>query len=228
MRRMWIVLMVWPAVLGACGNPEAAVSRAGPSPSDGIPTRLDIVCREDGSTELTNQEVQASPDGVHIRVDNRADEFVSINGTGLDFSEGVTEQVARSAPGELKVACWPGSKHNGPEPERLAIQIHDPENHWIPGELECSRDQLVASATLDYVSDSAGTEGDPEEIAREKVKGIEADDEIITVGYPEAEYREVAVERNEETIALLSFSPAPKSGWLLGGYSACDSGGIRI
>lgn len=94
---MWVALMIWPAVLGSCGSLEATVSRAVQSPSGGIPTRLDIVCHEDGSTELRNEQVQASLDGVHIRVDNRAAEVVSLNGFGLDFFEGVTEQVARSA-----------------------------------------------------------------------------------------------------------------------------------
>ena len=225
---MWVALMIWPVVLGACADTGSTVSQSSPSPSRGIPSRLDIVCHADGSTELQNEEVQASPDGVHIRVDNRAGESVSINGAGLDFAEGVTEQVASSAPGELKVACWPGSMHAGPEPDRLAIQIHDPESYWIPSELECPKDELVASATLDYVSDSVGTKGDPVEIAREKVKGIEADDGILTVGYREAEYRQVAVERDGVTIALLSYSPAQEGSWLLAGYSACDSAGIRV
>ncbi len=228
MRRTWVLLAIWAAVVAACGGSEDP-SAAGPNPTipNNVPARLDIVCHGDGSTELINEEVRASADGVHIQVDNRADEFVSLNGTGLDFSEGVTEQVARSAPGELKVACWPGSKHTDPEPKRLVIQIHDPEDYWTPSELECP-DQLIVSAVLDYISGPVGTKGDPEEIAREKVNGIEADDEIITVGYPEAEYRELAVKRDGETIALLSYSPAQEGSWLLGGYSACDSAGIRV
>ncbi len=225
---MWVALMIWPVVLAACPNTGSTVSPLSPSPSLGIPALLDIVCHADGSTELQNEEVQASRDGVHIRVDNRAGESVSINGAGLDFAEGVTEQVARSVPGELKVACWPGSMHTGPEPDRLAIQIHDPEGYWIPSVLECPKDDPVASATLDYVSDSVGAKGDPVEIAREKVKGIEADDAILTVGYPEAEFRQVGVERDGVTIALLSYSPAKEGSWLLAGYSACDSARIRV
>lgn len=186
-----------------------------------------MICHKDGSTELVNSEVRAQADGVHIQVDNRADEFVSLNGGGLDFSQGTTEQVARVAPGEVKIACWPGSMHSEQEPKRLTVQVHDPNQHWVPAELECPRDELIVSSTGDFAADSKGTPGDPEEIARSEVEGIEDTDSVQSVGYPDAENRQVAVERNEETIALLSFSPAPKGGWLLGGYSACDSAGIR-
>lgn len=153
---------------------------------------------------------------------------MSLNGIGLDFAKGVTEQVSRVAPGEVKVACWPGSKHGGHEPKRIPIRIEDPGNHWIASELDCPRDKVVANAILDYVSGSTGTEGDPEKIAREQVKGIESGDQIFTVGYPEAEYREVAVERAGEIVAILSYSPAQAGGWLLARYSACNSARIRV
>jgi hypothetical protein len=228
MKRMWIALTIWPILLSACGNPQGPNSRSGPGRAEEIPTRLDVVCHEDGSTELVNERVQALPDGVHIRVDNRAGEFISLNGTALDFSEGVTEQVARSEPGELKVACWPGSKHTEPEPERLSIQIHDPENYWRPGELECAEGELIADSTIDYFAGAKGLTGNPEDIARKTVNGIKTGDEIATVGYPKAESREVAVDRDGKTIALLHYSPAPKGGWLLEGYSTCESSGISV
>jgi hypothetical protein len=229
MRRGWFALGIWAALITACGGSNAPSASATNQPNvSEIPARLDVVCQADGSTEVVNDEVRASPDGVHIQVDNRAGEFVSLNGTGLDFSEGVTEQIARAAPGELRVACWPGSKHTDPEPEPIAVRIHDPEGHWIPGELECPRDELIVASTLDFASNSDGHRGDLEEIVRETVEGVGSDDTIRTVGYPQAEYREVAVERNEETIALLSFSPGSNDGWLLGGYSACSSAGIRV
>jgi hypothetical protein len=228
MKRMWVALMFWPVLIGACGNPQGPTSRPGPRPAEEIPTRLDVVCQEDGSTELINDRVKALPDGVHIQVDNRAGEFVSLNGTALDFSEGVTEQVARSEPGELKIACWPVSKHTGPEPEGIAIEIHDPENYWSPDELECAEGELITNSTIDYFADAQGPTGNPEDIARKTVAGIKTGDEIVTVGYPKAESREVAVDRDGKTIALLRYWPAQKGGWLLEGYSTCESSGISV
>jgi hypothetical protein len=225
---MWVALMILPVLLGACGNPQSPASDSSSRPPDTIPKQLDIVCHEDGTTELRNKSVQALADGVHIQLDNRAGEFVSLNGTALDFSEGVSEQVAQSKPGELKVACWPGSKHTEPEPERLSIQIHDPENYWRPGELECAEGEMIAESTIDYFAGAKGPTGNPEDIARNTVNGIKADDQIATVGYPKAESREVAVDRDGKTVALLSYSPAPKGGWLLEGYSTCESSGISV
>jgi hypothetical protein len=229
MARTGVLLGLLAAGVVACGSPvSGARSGRQPSAPNDIPVRLDVVCHEDGSTELLNNHVRALADGVHIQVDNRAGELVSLNGVRLDFSEGVTEQVAHPAPGEVRIACWPGSMHEGREPERVAIRVHDPDDHWIPGELECSRDRQIAATTLDYFGAAQGTVGDPEEIAREKMKGIADDDIVSTVGYPRAEYREIAVERNDETIALLSFSPAPNGGWLLDSYLACASARLRV
>ena len=219
-------LVMAALLLGACGTP--ATSGPGTEASSSVPARLDIVCHKDGSTELLNDEVRTQPDGVHVQVDNRAGEFVSLNGLGLDFSEGITEQVARVAPGEEKIACWPGSKHRGPEPERIPIEVVDPDGYWVAAELECPRDELIADSILDYVMGSEGTQGDPEEITRERLKGLEPSDSITTVGYPDSESREVAVERNEETIAIVSFSRAEGGGWLLSSYSSCDSARIRV
>lgn len=218
--------MLGTVLLCACADPETSAPRAGGTTSPSIPSRLVVVCGADGSTELVNDEVQASPDGVHIRVDNRAGEFVSLNGVGLDFPEGVAEQVAGTPPGEVKVACWPGSKHTDPEPERIAIVIHDPDGYWTSSEVECPDDELISSAIFDYSTDGAGTSGEPENIAADDAKGIEPGDDIVTVGYPDAENRHVAVVRDDRTVAVFDYFSGQKGGWFLAGYSACDSAGI--
>lgn len=228
MGRLWIGFIAFSALLAACGEPDPATTGAGGPPSPDVPAVLEIVCHEDGSTELLDTDVRAQPDGVHMRVDNRAGEFVSINGAGLDFSEGVTEQTARTAPGEVKVACWPGSKHTEPEPERQAVRIHDPDGYWVHAEMECPRDPAIAETIIDYADDGSGAQGNPEDLARDDLKGLEPDDEISTVGYPEAEPRQIAVERNEETVALLSYGAAQKGGWYLSSYSTCGSSDLSI
>jgi hypothetical protein len=223
-----VALAMGAAVLAACGNPQSRTTRAGGSPSPEIPRRLDVVCHDDGSTELANDQVQASSDGVHVQVDNRASEFVSLNGTALDFSKGVTEQVAPLEPGRLGIACWPGSMHTAKEPERIPIQVHDPDDYWTPPDLQCPNDEFIASEILDYASDGAGESGDPEDLARRDVKTLEPGDDVVTVGYPDATERKVAVRRDGEQVAVLSYSSASKGGWFLGGYEACDSAGIRV
>lgn len=218
--------MMCLALLAACGSPQASPPGSRPGSSGAAPKRLQVVCHEDGSTGLRNESVGALPDGVHIRVDNRTSEFVSLTGTSFDFTEGVTEQVVPLAPGRHEVACWPGSMHGGGEPEGLPIRVLDPGDHWRPGELECEPDDGESRVTIDYFDEAPGEKGDPEDIARRSANGIEEGDEFITVRYPEAEHREVAVVRDEKRVALFSYWPAQNGGWLLDGYSACGSSGI--
>ncbi len=228
---MFVALAV--VVSGACGDAGGADLKqkdagADPRPTPEIAPVLEVICHADGSTELVNEDVRAQADGVHFRVDNRAGEFVSLNGTGMDFSEGVTEEVTRTPPGEIEIACWPGSMHREPEPEAVPIRIHDPEDHWVPAELGCPDGRTNGSTVLDYAYGSVGMKGDPTEIARDQMKGIASDDEIITVGYPESEYRQVAVVRDDAVVALLSYSPDDVGGWILGSYSSCASTRIHI
>ena len=212
-------------LLAGCGQGSP---QSQPAATPDPPDTLQVVCEADGSTELVNDEVRTSPDGVRIEVDNRAKESVSLNGTGLDFNEGLTTQSARVPPGELKIACWPGSMHRGPEPKRLAVTIHDPDGYWVQAELECPRDEFAASSLLDYSGYSKGEHGDPEQIVREGLEGLRSDDELGPVGYPEAEFREIGVERNDEVIALVHLTPTEDGGWVIGGFDACDSAGIRV
>lgn len=208
----------------SCG----AEPRVEPSPaSEAADDVLEVVCNEDGSTTIEQRDVAAQSDGVHFRVENRAGEFVSLNGTGMDFSNGVSEHATRVEPGVVKIACWPGSMHTEPEPTRTKITVHDPNGFWVPAELECPRDDLIGSSTLDYASRSSGEQGNPEEIARGQLKGLEPDDQIFTAGYPEAEYRDIAVERDGDIVAVLGYSPTEDGGWILGGYSVCSSSGIN-
>ena len=213
-------------VFGACGESSPGVPAQAPSPEATAPAVLSVVCEADGSTVLGNDEVSASPDGVHIEVDNRAGEFVSLNGTGQDFSEGITEQAAAIAPGEVRVACWPGSMHTGPEPRRFPVQVLDPEGFYSAAELECPDGSLVASVTNDFASFEHGRKGDPVDLAADDVN-LGEDDETFAIGYPEAEFRSVGVRREGKVIAILGYSPTDDGGWLLGGYQSCDSARIR-
>lgn len=186
-------------------------------------TTIDVVCNQDGTTELHNFDVVASADGIHFRVDNRAGETVSLNGTGRDFDEGITVQVALITPGEYEIACWPLSMHTGPEPETQTIHVTDPGGLWVRPALACPEGTPGSGyATLDYGYGSPGKKGDPVDLARRVLRRLEEDDEVIPIGYPEAEFRDVALMRHNKQIAHLSYSPADDRGWLLGGYSACD------
>jgi hypothetical protein len=187
-----------------------------------VSSTIDVICNADGTTELRNFDVVTSPDGVHFRVDNRAGETASLNGTGRDFRPGVSEQASPIPPGEYEIACWPGSLHNGEEPETQTIRVTDPDELFVRPGLRCPEDSpRSGAATLDYESGSRGVKGDPADIARRVLRGLRSSDEIIRLGYPEAAFPEVAVVRDGDQIAHLRYLPSENRGWLLGGYSAC-------
>jgi len=222
-------------LLAACGaesQPGTEEPAQASSPSEKsaeTSSLLKVICYDDGSTELLDDTVKASADGVHIQVDNRAGEFVSLNGTAIDFGEGITEDVAQVAPGEAKVACWPGSMHRGPEPKRLPVTVIDTAGHWRPGELGCGEDSLIAGQTNDYADGSPGIEGEPVDIVRENTPGLEEGDEVVPIGYPEANYgRAVGVKRDGAFVAIIGFTPTDKGRWLIGGGSTCADSGIRF
>ena len=66
-------------MLVACAD-QASPTRDGST----APARAEIVCRADGSTELSTSSVRARPDGVHFLVRNQLDEPASVNGLGVD------------------------------------------------------------------------------------------------------------------------------------------------
>lgn len=78
-------------------------SRDAPLPEDAAAVAR-IVCEKDHSTSISTPHVRALRDGVHVRVINRLDEGVSMNGLGFDVSPGASDRVSAYRPGVLNVA----------------------------------------------------------------------------------------------------------------------------
>ena len=219
-----LVGLLMLVLLSACADPKPDTEQATHAKSASI---LDVTCGADQSTQIERAEVDASPEGVHIRVENETGETVTLAGTGLDFEEGTSEQVARIKPTQHNIACWPQSKHREAEPKRIEVEVKDPLSYWAPVDLDCPENSLVVNVVLEHEPNPQSREGDPQELARDDVDGILVDDKVTPIGYPDAEYRMVGIEREGSTIASLSYSPTD-GGWLLGGYSACDSAGLGL
>jgi hypothetical protein len=101
-----------------------------------------------------------------------------------------------------------------------------PEGGGRPTELECSPGEHTVASSIDYFAEPAGEKGNPEDIARRTVSGIESGDEILTVGDAQEDAREIGVVRDGKLIAKLSYMLAQNGGWYLDGYTACESSGI--
>ena len=219
-----LIAVVALAACGAPGPPEGIQPvTQGTEPADEV---VKLVCEADGSTRLLTPVVTAQEDGVHVRVDNRAREGVSINGLGADFAEGTSEQTISTPPGEVGIACWPYSRHEDEEPPRVNLMVDDPHGYWVNPRLDCPKGDLIGSVISDFVAGAEGEQGDPADLARANLKGVEPSDVIEPAAYPDQTYPVVRVVRDGKTVATASFSPAEAGGWLIGGSEACSSSGI--
>lgn len=229
------MLLLTAVVMAACGSATSTNEpTAGPSGSprnEDAPEMARITCTKRATTKLKNKTVAMQRDGVHVEVDNRAGEPVSIYGLPIDSSEGIERHVVQEPPGVVKVGCAPYSMHgDNYDPKRVALEIVDPGRHWVDAELECPPgDDLVQSTVHDYFGDpAAGERGDVVEIARRRVKRERESDVFERAGAPASSNATVRVVRDQYVIALLHFDQMEQGGWILGSDSSCASSGLRI
>lgn len=227
MHRSTACLFLTAFLLAGCGSEPEPSGRV----SDGPPVvnELAVTCTEDGSTKVADSEVAVQADGLHVRMDNRTGEPVSMNGLGWDFSEGVSTEVLPVPPGPIGIACWPYSEHDGgDEPTLVDISILDPNGLWVDPELEC----IVgpeSNMIFDHFFASPGERGDPVEIARGVLHDLEKDDVVERAGYPDEKQRvTVRVQREGKTVVAVYLDLAENGGYLLGGANICDATGINV
>lgn len=211
----------------ACGEP-APPTPPGDEPSP-APGEVELLCDTDGTAVLSSTVVAARTDGVHLVVDNRYDEPVSV--AGFDADPGVTRWTFGYPPGPLEVMCWPFSDHpDGEPPERLSIQVVDPDGLYVwPPELACETDEQWVSVN-DFFDTSSGVDADPVEAARVSLSGIEPGD-VLAVrdsGYPDADDASTAVvvSREGRIIAIVGLSLAEDGAWYSGSARGCADAGV--
>jgi hypothetical protein len=209
----------------------------GPRPSSGAeeaspaPGLVELVCERDGTATLSSPDVTARPDGVHLVVDNRYDEPVSV--AGFDADPGITRWTLGAAPGPFEVMCWPFSEHGEQPPERLTIDVRDPEGLYVPPPgLECPTEEQ-SGTTIDYLEGAEGVSADPSETVRASLSGIVDSDELFvwTGGYPEQDHHggaSVSVARDGSIVAIVGVSLADDDRWVVAGLQACVSSGIDV
>ncbi|HZA40233.1 MAG TPA: hypothetical protein VFA00_06375 [Actinomycetota bacterium] len=124
------------------------------------------------------------------------------------------------------VACGNPQESASPNEDTEPNETTAPEGRSAPTEIECSPGESAVASSIDYFAEPTGEKGDPEDIARRTVNGIEGGDEVLTVGGPQEDAREIGVVRDGKMIAKLSYMLAQNGGWYLDGYTACESSGI--
>jgi hypothetical protein len=220
MRRLAVAAL---CVLGAaCAN----ASGPGGSPENDVPTVAGIVCKADGSTRVRTPQVLVQPDGIHVRVVSHLDEPASVGELGRDVEPGETTFVSTRPPGEIDAACYPYSQHDdGTEPLKVPFQALDPDGSYVDGEIQCTG--MMSGMIGDFFERPLEGVRVPIEAARAKIRGLDDDDQVVHVGYPEQPAPQVAVRRDGQVVATYSFVTFDGEGWVIGGSSICESSGLR-
>jgi hypothetical protein len=218
------VLMLLAAV--ACADPPAPVEEGPPNAvPEGVPDVAEIVCEADGSTTVRTPEVVVQPDGIHVHVVNRLDEPASVNGFGFDIDEGDTTHVTGRAPAVIQTACWPFSQHGGEEPTTTPLEVLDPEGIYVDGEIECTG--MASSMIADFFKEPLDAGPVPLDVAREEIRGLRPEDEVVHLGYPERRDRAVAVARDGAIVATFNFVTFDGEKWHVASNEICSSAELR-
>lgn len=205
--------------------PTRAVGPAAWSPTPGIATTIMLTCGANGSASVSDDSVQAQPDGIHLRVVNEYDEPVSVG--GFDASPGTTKRTLPEAPGRFELGCRPFSQHgSGHKPPATAIEILDPSGLFFPGQVDCP-DEFMSSVA-DFSETPAHYGPPPLNVARESIHGLRSDDIVRVAGYPDQDNAEVTVIRDGRVIASYRFIRFEGQPWIIEGGTACVGFGLSF
>lgn len=193
------------------------------TPVEGIATELELTCRADGTMALSADQVQARPDGVHLRVMNGYDEPVSVG--GFDADPGSSTWTVGAAPGPFPLSCWPFSQHGSVgEPDQVEVEVLDPSGMYVGGEVRCPE---AMSMVGDFAEAPTDDGPPPLDVARRMIEGLEDDDVLAVAGYPKEENASVIVVRDGEVIASLGFARFDDRRWSVAGGTVCSDTGLR-
>src|SRR5262245_22781723 len=203
---------------GATGTTPAAV---------GSTEVAEFTCDATGTIAPGSLAVDAQADGVHIAVTNLADERISFTVGGSESTTYFVRQgeadpgerkeiVAGLPPGDADVSCVLGSLGGIDTSPVADLRVKDPAGTYVPIGMECT-------ASTQRVEDprSAGLPGDPVEIARHHLSGLEFDDTVEQAGYPSSEEPIVRVVRNGDVVAMATFAGDGQGGWLIDSVVSC-------
>jgi hypothetical protein len=221
--RRLVSLVVVTVTLGT-GCTGTGTHRGPIAISDDAPTRAELVCGPDGSLRLSIDRVQPQRDGVHLRVINRFDEPVSVE--GFDANPGETDWVLTNGPGPLALMCWPYSQHrSGQEPQRVTLTIEDPSHLYFDGSLDCPIDSASSGDSFEQPVDYG-----PPSLARvlKVIPGLRPNDALHRTGYPSQDRAAVAVIRDGVVVAsygIMRFAGRP---WEIVTGTACEGTGLKF
>ncbi|HJS27852.1 MAG TPA: cupredoxin domain-containing protein, partial [Actinomycetota bacterium] len=201
-----------------------------PSAASGSVPEVATVTCEGASITVDTSVVAAQSDGIHIDVttigdtpvsfhvaeDAGADSAVSSQGRGTNESS--AEVILQSAPGRYVLSC------TAPQEGGVGIaslEVVDPNGSFVPAEPECSGGEAWGMSPA-YAPGALGDRGDPVEIARMRLTGLQEGDVVERAGYAQGDGTAIVrIVRDGAVVAKVELFDDGQGGWLLSSMDGC-------
>jgi len=146
----------------------------------------------------------------------------SIEGVGGDGAEPGErkETVWQIPPGNAVVSCSVITDDGSGVASSASLDVVDPSGSYVPSELECAGGEAYGQAA-DYIEGTTGFSGDPVQVARDHVSGLEFDDLVERASYPESEEPVIRVVRGGAVVGKVTFINDGSGGWLVNTIEGC-------
>ncbi len=189
------------------------------------------------SATLDADRIRTQPDGVHIDFVNAMDEALVFtlrspeeggspddavsDGPGLQqdvYEPGRISTVGTWGPGTYDVVCW--NPATGEMAATAQLEVVDPDGHYVPWEPEC--DGAAWGMAPGYPAGTAGDRGDPLDVARARLTGLEEGDVVERARYPgSATDPVIRIVRGGAVVAAATLFDDGAGGWLLSSMEGC-------
>jgi hypothetical protein len=189
------------------------------------PTEVaEFICDETGTISPSTSAVIAQPDGVHVAVTNTGGSPVSfsveLGGDGAAPGER-TEAVWQLPPGETQVTCSVIVEGGPGVASSASLNVVDPNGYFVPTHLDCAGGEAYGEAPA-YAEGATGVAGDPIQVVRDHVSGLEFDDAVERAAYPESQEPVVRIVRDGATVGLVTLFDDGHGGWLVSSIEGCS------
>jgi hypothetical protein len=207
--------------------PVTFVDPAGTSPEP-VPLGR-IAC--DGANPIVETPIVATqPDGVHVEVSNPTEQTISFtigpdiaapDGALSSLSPGTVDLVLTNAPGPMSFACSPPPEEGQAGVSGLgSFEVVDPGGNYVPADLACDTGSAYGSGAA-QPAEAVGEQGDPIDVARGHLNGLEAGDVVEVGGYRGASSPVMRIVRDGKVVGTMTLTDDMQGGWLLGSVEGC-------